>query len=212
MLVIEYVHEGHQRGYNYTSPTHGYDDETLKLIWRSAMPRGQGWGAEVYAEALSLKCFPVDAYHIAVANVLVTDQVDDAGRRGIRRAEIAVYTNNDYLHFLQDKLAGYSPIVRATAERMLTICQRTRLIEKTLPKFRREPQLILTHSYTSPASWQVIEAVIIRLALNPVVPMRRWGAFIPFTTLALDYREESRMVALPKEKTAQIDVPVVPLR
>ncbi|MDX1992401.1 MAG: hypothetical protein SF029_08430 [bacterium] len=212
MLVIDYVHEGHQRGYNYTSPTHGYDDATLKLIWRMAMPRGQGWGAAQFLGARSLKCFPVEGGRYALAHVVVTDQADDAGRRGIRRAEIEVLRPAACIDQLQAWLDGLSSVARATAERMLTLCQRTRIIEKTLPKFRRDPQLILTHAYNAPASWQVIEAVVLRLALNPVGMMRRWGSLIPFTTLALDYREESRIVALPAEKILQIDVPFVPLR
>jgi hypothetical protein len=38
-LVLEYVFEGHQRGYNFTSSTKGFSDTVLKTIWRTAMPR-----------------------------------------------------------------------------------------------------------------------------------------------------------------------------
>ncbi|NJL56806.1 hypothetical protein HC928_17885 [bacterium] len=81
-LVIEYVHEGHQRGYNFTSPTDGYTDAALKQVWRGAMPRGQGWGAEGLAGAHALKSFVLDDGRVALSRVTVTDQADDAGRRG----------------------------------------------------------------------------------------------------------------------------------
>lgn len=211
-LVIEYVHEGHQRGYNFTSATDGYTDAALKQVWRGAMPRGQGWGAEGLAGAYALKSFVLDDGRVALSRVTVTDQVDDAGRRGIRRAEVEVFTPDTYLETLQAHIARYSSVVRATAERMLTLCQRTRIIEKTLPKLRKNPQVILAHAYTSPAAWQVIEVVALRLALHPPLPMRRFGRVIPFTTLALDYREEGKLVALPTAKAQALDVPYIPLR
>lgn len=212
MLVIEYVHEGHLRGYNFTSPTQGIDDAVLKQVWRSAMPRGQGWGAEAFAGAQTLKTFGLDDGRVALSQVIVTDQVDDAGRRGIRRAEITLYAPSAYLEALELRLTQYSSVVRATADRMLTLCQRTRIIEKTLPKIRKEPQVILSHPFTSPAAWQVIEVVALRLALHPPLPLRRWGRIIPFTTLALDYRDEGKIVALPTSKAQATAAHYVPLR
>ena len=80
-LVIDYVLEGHQRGYNFTSSTDGYSDAELKLIWRRAMPRGQGWSQ--YIGARSLKCFPLDGQRrAAVCETVVTAQRDEHGRGG----------------------------------------------------------------------------------------------------------------------------------
>jgi len=40
--------------------------------------------------------------------------------------------------------------------------------------------------------------------------MRRWGKIIPFTTLALDYREESRLVVLPQDRAQRVtEFPIV---
>jgi membrane-bound lytic murein transglycosylase B len=67
-LTLEYVLDGSRPGYQFTTPTNGIGEAALKTIWRSAMPRGQGWGpgqpnftaikewnkAEVYAKTIAL--------------------------------------------------------------------------------------------------------------------------------------------------------------
>ena len=209
-LVIEYVFEGHQRGYNFTSPTSHANDDTLKHIWRNAMPRGQGWGD--YIGAKSLKTFPIHDDKIAVSDVTVTDLQDERGRKGIRKAIVDLFSESDYFAYLRNRLSDYSESIRSRAEDRLTICKRTNIISKTLPKFRRDAQLILVRSYKSPDDHQVMEAFSIMLALEPLISMKRWGTIIPFTTLALDYHEESRMVVLPEVQSQSIDVPTVPLR
>ena len=209
-LVIEYVFEGHQRGYNFTSPTDHVDDDTLKHIWRNAMPRGQGWGD--FIGARSLKAFPVDDAKIALADVMVTDLQDERGRKGIRRATVALFSEMDYFAHLQDRLSHYSESIRARAEDRLTICKRTNIISKTLPKFRRDAQLILVRPFKTPDDHQVMEAFSIMLALEPVISMKRWGGIVPFTTLALDHHEESRMVVIPESRSQKISAPTVSLR
>lgn len=208
-LVIEYVFEGHERGYNFTSSTKGIADDTLKHIWRNAMPRGQGWGQ--YIGAKSLKCFPiVDSDKIAVCDVIVTDLADERGRTGIRKAVVDILSETAYFAFLRERLESYSKTVRSRAEDRLTFCKRTNIIGKTLPKFRKNHQLILVRPFKNPEDHQVMEAFTLRLALEPLISMKRWGVVIPFTTLALDHLEESTMVVLPK--SIPLNVPSVSLR
>ncbi len=209
-LVIEYVFEGHQRGYNFTSSTRAYDDFTLKTIWRGAMPRGQGWGAAAYTGAHALKCFAVDEDSVAIARTTVTDLQDENGRKGIRRTEVDIMPAAVYRDHLRARLDAHPAPIRDQAQAQLTFWKRASIIEKTLPKFRRDPQLILTAPYTE-TTWQVIEALALRLALEPIGLMRRWLPVIPLTTLALDYQEESRIVAVPAEKAVAFPVPVVRL-
>jgi hypothetical protein len=46
-----------------------------------------------------------------------------------------------------------------------------------------------------------------------VAPLRRWGRIVPFTTLALDYRDESRIVAVPAQRiAADPKATAIPLR
>jgi hypothetical protein len=188
-LVIEYVLEGHKRGYNFTSSTQGFHDDVLKSIWRTAMPRGQGWGAEAYAGAHSLKSFWLDDGRIALSEVTVTDMRDESGRGGIRRAVVNVMGTGEYLDVLKARLHHYpDSLQRQTAHR-------------SLPNPRGEKQLILTHPYTDVTRWQTIEMLLLRQALK----LAGGGIFrtvkiFPFTTLALDYHEEGQIVAMPQEK------------
>lgn len=203
-LVIEYVFEGHQRGYNFTSPTAGYSDAAIKTIWRNAMPRGQGWG--VYTGARSIKCFPLPDEGIAISEVIVTDQTDESGRRGIRRAAIDVMTPAVFRHHLVSRLASYPPDVQQEAERLHTQTRRR------FPRLKRQMPLILAHPFADARRWWVMEALVLKLAASPVSLMRGWDGVIPFTTLALDYRGESRLVAIPADRAQDItDVPVVDL-
>jgi hypothetical protein len=210
-LVIEYLTDGPRRGYTYTSPTAAYAESTLKEIWRSAMPRGQGWGDESMVGARSIKCFPLEDGRAALADVAVTAQADEHGRRGIRRAQIEVLSARDWTPHVQARLDAYPDVVRSAAAERLGFCRRTDIIAKTLPRFHRDPRLVLLHPYTGPRRWQIMEAFVLMLALEPVGLMRRWGTMIPFNTLALDYREECRMVALPNNHAARVDIPSVTL-
>jgi hypothetical protein len=196
-LVLEYVLEGHRRGYNFTTPTHHFSDEELKLIWRRAMPRGQGWGAPEYAGARSLKAFQVAPSLVAISDVTVTDMRDEGGRGGIRRAVIDVVSVGQYRGYLEERLAMLPGDLQARLARQPTCAQRVRIVQRSLSWFWRDPQLVLAHPFGDTAHWQFIEALVIKLALAPVGPMKRWGSVISFTTLALDYRDEGQIVALP---------------
>ena len=201
-LVIEYVFEGHQRGYNFTSPTGSYNDDELKLIWRNAMPRGQGWGQ--YTGARILKCFPVEQ-RIAVCSTEVTDLRDEHGRGGIRRTEVDVMRDGDYQDYLEGRMLSLPSSIFSRLDRLLTIPQRMKIANKTLPKPRRENQLVVLHPYHSPDDWLLIEGLLVRLALNPIGPMKRWGKMISFTTLALAAHDETSLVALPSAHSQTLD-------
>jgi hypothetical protein len=201
-LVIEYVFEGHQRGYNFTSSTQGYRDEDLKTIWRSAMPRGQGWGE--YVGARSLKAFPLDQA-VVVAETEVTDQRDEHGRGGIRRTVIDLMSQNEYWVYLQARLRMLPGHVQAHLERLPSFSQRLAINSKIMPQPRRRHQLVLLAAYGGPEQWQLLEGLVVKLALSPIGPMRRWGRVIPLTTLALSAHDESALVALPAAKAGQID-------
>jgi hypothetical protein len=192
-LVIEYVLEGHKRGYNFTSPTQGFHDDVLKSIWRKAMPRGQGWGADVYAGARSLKSFWLEDSRMALSETVVTDMHDESGRGGIRRAVVSVMQPGEYLEVLKTRLSQYSDALR-------------RLIDhRTLPNPRGDKQLIFFHPYADTARWQTVEAMILRQALKlSANGFIRSGKIVPFTTLALDYHDEGQIVVLPEEKAQAV--------
>ena len=211
MLVIEYVLEGHQRGYSFTSSTQGYTDDDLKTIWRNAMPRGQGWSA--FVGACSLKCFPLDEHHlrVAVCETIVTEMRDEHDRGGIRRATIDVMARAEYLTYLEWRGRNLPGHIRAQVDKLPTFRQRMAIGNKVMPKPRRNAQLVFIHDYDGPERWQVVEGLLLKLALSPIGPMRRWGRIIPFTTLALSHGDESTLVALPSVRANQIDrkTPVV---
>ena len=200
-LIIEYGLDGGQPGYRFKPPVGGFSEEVLRTIWRCAMPRGQGWGGNDYIGARSLKCFPVDAYTVALSLVTVTDQEDEMGRRGIRRAEITLVPARDHLVHLERRLETYPPSVYAAAHRRLTPYLWRRILDKAVPKLKRGQPVVLAHPYTGPQSWQVMEALMLKLVTSRAVRLiEGWGAVSSFTTLALDWRDESRLVALPLDR------------
>lgn len=199
-LILEYVLEGHKRGYNFTSAIHGLDDAALKHIWRNAMPRGQGWGG--YIGAQSLKTFPLEDGRVAVSEVTVTDMQDESGRTGIRRAVIDVLYEDDYLAHLDQRLLNYPAIVRERLEHLPTFLQRAKITNHL--RFKSDPQVVLAYPFAGAYAWQLIEALLIKIALSPIGPMRRWSPIVPITTLALDYREESPVVVLPQEQAQKL--------
>jgi hypothetical protein len=196
-LVLEYVLTGSQRGYNFTSPTRGYDEETLRRIWRTAMPRGQGWGQAAYARARSIKCFPLDEHRIALSTVTVTDQQDESGRRGIRRAHIQVMAAEACALYLQAQLRAYPYLIQRQIERTPSPVQWAQLVGRFAPVFgKADQQVIFTRDFDAEA-WAVIEGAIIRLALGLSSVWKRGSRIVPFTTLALDAREEMTLVGMP---------------
>lgn len=197
-LVLEYVFEGHQRGYNFTSPTRGYSDAALKAIWRRAMPRGQGWN--MYVGARSLKSFMLDDGRVALSEVIVTDLRDESGRGGIRRAEIQVMYPGAYSEYLKDRLRRYPHAVLAQVERWPSFGQRKRLLERG---FRGAAQTVCIYPYVSPDGWQTAEAITLKLATTPGLLLR--SGVVPFTTLALEYRDESALVVLPADRAERLN-------
>jgi hypothetical protein len=192
-LTIEYLLEGHKRGYNFTSPTQGFHDDVLKSIWRKAMPRGQGWGADVYAGAHSLKSFWLEDSRMALSETVVTDMRDESGRGGIRRAVVSVMQPGEYLEVLKTRLLQYSDALRRQID------------QRTLPNPRGDKQLIFFHPYADTTHWQTVEAMILRQALKlSANGLIRSGKIVPFTTLALDYHDEGQIVVLPEEKARTV--------
>jgi len=197
-LVLEYVFEGHKRGYNITSPTNGFNDDTLKTVWRNAMPRGQGWGAEAYMNARSLKSFPLPDGRIALADVNVTGLKDESGRGGIRKAVVDIMQPGEYLDALRVRLGRYPQPVLTEANRKPGFGRRR------LPKVQGDSQVVLAHPYTNSDTWQIIEALILTEAVDLLD--RRWlgSKYFPFTTLALEYRDESQVVVLPESRANEL--------
>lgn len=221
-LTIGYLLEGTRRGYNFTSPTDGVDPETLKAVWRGAMPRGQGW--DKYPDAASLKCFPLESGEAAICDVTLTDMQDEVGRRGIRRATINVLLPRDYQRLLVERLHALPPALVREAERRLGSHEWELLFRKyrdtKKPKTIIKPQTILAYPYSA-EGWRFVEACILLLAtrstlltnlieISPAInPFA--DRLLSFTTLALDYREEGRIVALPLDKVQAFDVPYIHL-
>lgn len=205
-LTIEYLLEGPKRGYNYTSSTHLFDDRVLKEVWRNAMPRGQGWAADHYIGSRSIKCFPLENGQVAVSEVTVTDMEDENGRRGIRRAVVDVMSSTVFGHHLQSRVQAYPHEVRVAVNGQVD------KVRRSFPRLKKQMPLILAYPFQSAQDWWLMEALVLHLTLTPLRQMRRWGTIIPFTTLALSYRNDSKIVALPADEAAQVtDVPVVNL-
>lgn len=201
-LIIEYRTEGRERGYGFTSPTRTYDEETLKRIWRSAMPRGNGWAD--YVGARSLKCFPLDERRYALSEVTVTDQQDESGRRGIRRAEVRVMVAEACAAYLRRHLFEYPADIAREIDRLPTIGQWGAIVGRMMPLLgKKQRQLVLTRAYGHDR-WQIMEGVIVKLALALQVGVRRQQGLIPFTTLALDAREEMRLVGVPEARLVSL--------
>lgn len=205
-LIIEYLFEGHKRGYNFTSPTNGFNDDTLKTVWRSAMPRGQGWGAPIYDGAQSLKTFPLPDGRIALAQVTVTGERDESGRGGIRRALVDIMQPGEYLESLQRRYEAYPLLVKNVASR------KPGLGRRAIPRVTGDRQIVLSHPYMQGNTWQLVEAAVLHNAIDALD--RRWlgGKYFSFTTLALDYREESQVVVLPEQRAAELNVESAPLK
>lgn len=214
-LIIEYQLESRYPGYAYQQPTPPYSDALLKAVWRQAMPRGKGWSAPIYRSARSLKCFPVTNDQVALALTTVTDQVDETGRRGIKRTEIDILSMDDIVPHLRNLISTFPDAVQIAAKRAFTVGTWARIIDHALPRIgKKQPQLVFTHSYTDLDTWSVIEAVVLNLAVAwPMRALPGWGKFFSFTTFALTNEEESRIVALPAEKVQQVEgVRVIPIR
>lgn len=223
-LTIGYVLEGARRGYSFTTPTDGVDPDALKAIWRGAMPRGQGW--EQYADVAALKCFTLDGGEAVVCDVALTDMQDEVGRKGIRRAEIRLLSPREYQDHLLERLRALPKAVVAHAERKLYSREWELLFKKyrdtRKPKTILKPQTILAYPYRDAGDWRFVEACILLLAtrstlltnlieISPTInPFA--DRILSFTTLALDYREEGRIVALPLDRMRAFpDVPFVNL-
>ncbi len=197
-LVLEYVFEGHKRGYNITSPTNGFNDDTLKTVWRSAMPRGQGWSAPIYETAHSLKSFPLPDGRLALADVNVTGLKDEGGRGGIRKATVDIMQPGEYLDALRIRLTQYPQAVQIEANRKPGFGRRR------IPKIQGDSQTVLAHPYKTAEAWQIIEALILVEAIELLD--RRWlgSKYFSFTTLALEYRDESQLVVLPVARAIEL--------
>ncbi|MCC6804654.1 MAG: hypothetical protein IT319_17360 [Anaerolineae bacterium] len=225
-LVIGYILEGARRGYSFTTPTDGIDPDALKAIWRGAMPRGQGWEQPQYADADALKCFALDSDEAVICDVTLTDMQDEVGRKGIRRAAIRILSPREYQDHLLERLHALPKAVVAHAERKLYSREWELLFRKyrdtKKPKSILKPQTILAYPYRSADDWRFVEACILLLAtrstlltnlieISPAInPFA--DRILSFTTLALDYREEGRIVALPLDKMRAFpDIPFVNL-
>lgn len=199
-LVIEYVLDSKRPGYNYTSPTAGYTDGTLKEIWRGTMPRGQGWRG--YIGARSMKCFPIDGERrVAISDVTVTDQSDEHGRRGIRHAAVTVLDTGQFLEYLALRLAMLPETAQAQAAKYLTWLRWKRIIDRATPKMRKNSQIVFAAPFTTADDWQTMEALVLTVATAiPTRMVKGWPSVFTLTTLALDHREEARIVAIPEAK------------
>jgi hypothetical protein len=217
-LTIDYVLEGTRRGYNFTTPTDAIDAETVKAIWRDAMPRGHGWGSEEYQHARSLKCFPLPSGEVALCETTITDKHDELGRSGIRRTVIDVMTVRTYGDALKSRLDVLPQEMIAQAEAKLTSREAQLLFRKNReakrPKSMIKPQTIIAYPYSG-KGWQFVEVCILLLAtrstlLTNLIEMSpKVNPFadkvLSFTTLALDYQEGGRIVGIPLEKVRAFD-------
>jgi hypothetical protein len=167
----------------------------------------------VYRGARSLKAFTLENGQVVLSEITVTEQQDEHGRRGIRRAVIHVAPAPECLELLQSRLNAYPDEIQASIEKKPTLGQWKKLVDESLPKLRRDAQVVLARPYTSAQDWQIVEAFMLKVVTVRALPMKRWGKVIPFTTLALDYRDESKVVALPSQHLHDTDeIPLLHIR
>jgi hypothetical protein len=204
-LVIDYVLDGNRPGYTLHHAD-GLDQAAVKSVWRAAMPRGHGWSDPRLLGARSIKSFALPGDRAAVSHVLVTDQVDEHGRAGIRRAEIDVIPGSTVPDVLKHLLGCYPQAVRAAANHKLSFGRWLAILNRALPRLlERHDQIVLTHPYTTAGEWQVIEYIVLHLATTwSVRALRGWPCVISLTTLALDVQEESRIVAVPLDAARRL--------
>ncbi|MDZ4770241.1 MAG: hypothetical protein SGJ24_14015 [Chloroflexota bacterium] len=225
-LTLDYLLEGERRGYTFTPTPDSLPPETVKALWRGTMPRGQGWGEPVYAGARALKCFALPDGNAAICDVVTTDLRDEVGRAGIRRAQIAVGSAREVQSALSARLTALPTAIVQDAERRLNSREWALLFRKyrdaAKPRSLVKPQTILAYPYKSADSWTFIEACLLLLAtratlltnlieVDPIVnPFA--DRVLSFTTLALDHRDEGRIVALPLDRARTLpDVPYIDL-
>ncbi len=198
-LTIDYRLNGPRPGYQFTTPTDGIPDSDLKTIWRQAMPRGQGWGS--YIGARSIKCFAVGHGRLAISEVLVTDRADEEGRLGLRRAEITVMSQVDYEANIRARLRSYPVEVRKAAGQRMDAGRWVRVLLNAVPRLSGKEQAVLTHPYTTPGDWAVLEFMVLYLSTRwSVRAVRGLPPVVPLTTLALDHNEEASITAIPASK------------
>lgn len=225
-LTLDYVLEGRQRGYQFTSPTTGIPPDMLKRIWRSAMPRGKAWGDPRFRGASSLKCFTLDESgkgRVAACEVSGTDQVDELGRTGIRRARIHIFTFEQHAAYLAARLEAVPAAITQEAERKLRSRDWELLFRKhsdaRRPATLWKPQTILVSEYT-PEKWQFVEACLLLLVTrstfltNLIELTPKFNPFadkaLAFTTLALDPDDDGRLIALPADRAAHLNgIPLI---
>jgi hypothetical protein len=209
-LTLDYVLDGARRGYAFTTPTDDLPPDVVRVLWRNAMPRGTGWDDPAWVGARSLKSFALPNGEIALCDVTVIDQRDEMGRAGIRKAAIHILPLRDHHALLSARLTDLPAVVVSAAESKLTSREWALLFRKRRsqqpPASLVKPQTILAYPYT-PDGWTFVEACILLLAtratllanlievsaaINPFADRA-----LAFTTLALDSRDETRLIALP---------------
>lgn len=219
-LTLDYALTGQRRGYTL-SPADAVPSDVYRAIWRHALPRGQGWDLPVYRSARALKCFPVDGHTAVMSAVTITDLRDELGRGGIKQALIHYGTYDEIQRALRARLAALPASIVHRAEAALASRAWALLFKRHWEQTRGlKPQTVLAFPY-NPARWLFIEGCLLLLAtratllanlieLSPMVnPFA--DKLLSFTTLALDPRDEARLVAVPADAPALAGVPYIDL-
>src|SRR5262249_1133935 len=146
----------------------------------------------------SLKSFPLPDGRIALADVAVTGLRDESGRGGIRKAGVDIMQTGGYLDTLRTRLQSYPQKVKLETSR------KPRFGHRRMTKIQGDSQVVVSHLYTTADNWQMIEALILAEAIELLD--RRWlgSKYFSFTTLALEYRDESQVVVLPESRANEL--------
>jgi hypothetical protein len=229
LLWLRYRLEGARRGYTLTDAATGeapvLPADDLRALWRAALPRGQGWNAPALRGAHALKVLPLPSGLVALSRSVVTDLHDEAGRAGIREADVQLGTPAEAAAALDQALAALPAREVAEAERRLQSREWALLFRKVRdaaePRSLLKPQTVLAHD-AAPTAWTFMTACLLLLVTrqtlltNLIEVSPRINPFadrlISMTTLALDPRDELRLIGMPIAAAQAAGVPFVDIR
>lgn len=233
-LFLDYnLRENGTKGYTLQDIEGKVSGEIRRQIWYSALPKGKGWNADEFRGVQILKCFELSDGRIAISQVENTNETDEGGRSGIMRSSILVASRMRAISWLQQRLTDLieeDTILSKHAHQIInsrgfksqliynrhrspdnhTFDKRSGLLSQLMGAIssKAKGQIILTWDF-SKEHWKIIEIIMLSLVTRKTNVTSEFlestNDFINFTTLALDYRDENRIIAIPTSKFENLE-------